>query len=152
MTLFATDDGLILVPEGSSCRARVGALDYLFRESTEESVRTHYLTGRKFVQSHFAPRYKLVNDDNFNNDAIADLIQEIPLHWMYYYIVNRLRVNLTQSDLVHPQTRRIIRKHLERRFGSLSNSAIKAGAILFGESTSEYQKGSEEDDRFAEMR
>ena len=151
MTLFATDDGLILTEEGAACRARAGNLNYLFRDSTEQRVRTDYLRSREFTQSRLAPRWRSVNDDQFNSDARADLIQEITLHWMYYYIVNGFPVNLTDDDLAHPQTRRIIRKHVERRFDSLTACAITVGAILFGVTDVDFQKGIEGDDRFAEM-
>lgn len=53
MPPFDTDDGLVLTEEGSSCRARGGALNYLFRNSTEERVRTDYLRSRDFACCHF---------------------------------------------------------------------------------------------------
>lgn len=58
---------------------------------------------------------------------------------------------MTKSDISHPQTRRIIRTHMERHFGDSTDKAIKAGAILFDVSVNEFKRGIEGDDRFAEM-
>jgi hypothetical protein len=151
MPLFATNDGLILTDEGSSCRARAGALNYLFRDSTEARIRTDYLRSREFVHSVIAPRRQKLVGVTVESDALEDLIQEITLHWMYFYIVNGFKVSLSSGDVAHPQTRRVIRKHIERLFGS-SAEAIQAGSVLYGVSAEEYKKGIQGDDHFDGMR
>ena len=83
--------------------------------------------------------------------VLEDLIQEITLHWMYYYIVNGFQVAVSDSDLGHPQTRRIIRKHVERLFDGLTDAAIIAGGALFGVRAGDFRKGIEADDRWDEM-
>jgi hypothetical protein len=151
MPLFDTDDGLILTEEGSSCRARAGSLNYLFRNSTEGRVRTDYLLSRDFVRSRIGPRCNSLKMGFQAPGEGEDLVQEITLHWMYYYIVNGFRVAVSDSDIAHPQTRRIIRKHVERLFGGPTDRAISAGGVLFGVSADDFKKGIEADDRFAEM-
>jgi len=151
MPLFDTDDGLLLTEEGSSCRAKVGVLNYLFRNSTEERVRKDYLRSRDFVCSRIGPRWSALNANDQAIGGLEDLVQEIALHWMYYYIVNGFHVAVSDSDIAHPQTRRIIRKHVERLFGGLTGGAILAGGVLFGVSADDFKKGIEGDDRFAEM-
>jgi hypothetical protein len=151
MPLFATDDGLILTGERSSCRARAGALNYLFRDSTEARVRADYLRSRDFVRSVIVPRSQRLSGCTFVSNALEDLIQEITLHWMYFYIVNSFKVAVSSGDIAHPQTRRVIRKHVERIFGS-SAEAIQVGSVLFGVSADHYKKGIEGDDYLDEIR
>jgi hypothetical protein len=151
MPLFATDDGLILTGEGSLCRARAGSLNYLFRNSSEERVRTDYLRSRDFVRSRIGPRWNALKTDGQTPGGLEELVQEVTLHWMYYYIVNGLEVAVSDSDVAHPQTRRIIRKHVERLYGGLTDRAVGAGGVLFGVTAEDFKKGIEGDDRFAEM-
>ena len=151
MPLFDTDDGVVLMEEGSSCRARAGTFNYLFRNSTRERVRTDYLRSRNFVGSRIGPRWNTLNTHGQTPNGLEELVQEITLHWMYYYSVNRLQVAVSDSDIAHPQTRRIIRKHVERHFGELTERAMLAGGVLFGVSDEDFKKGIEADARFAEM-
>ncbi len=151
MPIFATDDGLILTEEGSSCRARAGSLNYLFRNSTEERVRTDYVRSREFVRSRISPRWHSLSGIDQISDDLEDLVQEITLHWMYYYIVNGFSVAVSDANVAHPETRRIIRKHVERVFEGLTDRAIVLGGVLFGVSSEDFKKGIEGDDRFAEM-
>ena len=151
MPLFATDDGLVLTEEGSSCRARAGALNYLFRNSTEDRVRADYRRSREYVRSRIGPRWRGLTIEDRVPEGLEDLVQEITLHWMYYYIVNGFQVAVSDADVAHPQTRRIIRKHVERLFSGLTGRAISAGGVLFGVSSDEFKKGIEGDDRFAEI-
>lgn len=88
MSLFGTDDGLILTEEGASCRARAGSLNFLFRNSTEERVRKDYLRSRDIVRSRIEGRWKSNRMDIPSAEALEEMAQEITLHWMYYYIVN----------------------------------------------------------------
>lgn len=151
MPIFATDDGLILTQEGSSCRARAGSLNYLFRNSTEDRVRTDYVRSREFVHSRISPRWHALSGSEQISDGLEDLVQEIALHWMYYYIVNSFSVAVSDADVAHPQTRRIVRKHMEGAFGGLTDRAIVAGGVLFGVSSEDFKKGIEGDDRFEDM-
>jgi len=103
------------------------------------------------VRSAIAHRCQKLVDVTFDNDALENLIQEIALHWMYYYIVNGFKVAISSGDVAHPQTRRIIRKHVERFLGS-GEDTFKAGSVLFGVSAEEYKKGLQGDDYYDEMR
>ncbi|HLH53120.1 MAG TPA: hypothetical protein VKY92_05840 [Verrucomicrobiae bacterium] len=151
MPLFDTVDGLVLMEEGSSCRARAGALNYLFRNSTEARVTTDYLRTRNFVGSRIGPRWDALKTHTQTPNGLEELVQEITLHWMYHYIVNGLQVAVSDSDIAHPQTRRIIRKHVDRIFGELTERAMLAGGVLFDVSADDFKKGIEGDDRFSEM-
>lgn len=151
MPLFDTTDGLILTQEGTSVRARAGTLNYLFRDSTSERIAETYGASVAFVRGYFQPRWQSYTKTTLEEDAFEDLTQEIALHWMHYYIVNGLAVRLTISDVRHPQTNRIVRKHASKQLGDDSSDAISFASHFLSMSQADFKKWMEGDDYFASI-
>lgn len=105
MPLFNTDDGLTVTQEGKNVRATAGPLNYLFVDSDKDNIVSTY---RKFVamaRDYFGPRWRSVRGANISAEDFNDLTQEVTLHWMYFYVINRLPVEIANTDWGHGQQR-----------------------------------------------
>ena len=148
MPVFDTADGLGVRQEGRNARATSGRLNYLFVESDRDAVIATY---RRFVaraRDYFARRWKSFCGPNVDPDDFSDLTKEATLHWMYFYIINRKPVQITDADWEHPQTRRIIQSVVERRFPPGSHEATVLCAHLMGLSRDGYLKWREGNELF----
>jgi hypothetical protein len=118
-----TLDGLILTQEGNCVRARSGRKNFLFRNRTPKAVRAEYEECFNKVRDVFRPRTEstlcLVS-----TEELDDLTQDVALYWMYFYIINRLRVKVTDDNLAHPETNGIVWHYVRRKYGySISDYA-----------------------------
>ena len=104
MSLFDTNDGLILTEEGNNTRAIAGSNNCLFGNRDRKSVLADYLKMAQFVRSYFDGAIERINSTSFGKQEFEDLTQTIVLHNMYFYIVNQMDVKLDAEDLKHPQT------------------------------------------------
>ena len=104
MPLFDTEDGLILTQEGTSARARCGRLNFLFRDRSIEAVLREYQESVGRVRSRLSPRRSPLSFEEVTEQEYTDLTQEMALHWMYFYIINRMAVDVTNADMDHPQS------------------------------------------------
>lgn len=148
---LSTDDGLLLQQEGNACRAKTSVLDYLFRDTAKESLFSAYLRSRYAVALRMKPRWEAVSSRFKMRVGPEALIQELTLHWLYYGVTNGLGASVSDEQLAHPQTRRIIVKHLDGIFGGMDENALLAGAMLFGSSFHDFREASLSDRRFSEM-
>jgi hypothetical protein len=140
MSLFDTDDGLSVRQEGRNARASVGRRSYLFVESDRDTVIATYLRFVSRARDYFGRRWQSFSGSNIDADDFSDLTQEATLHWMYFYIINRKPVQITDADWEHPQTRQIIQSVVERRFPPGSHEATDLCAHLMGLSRDGYLK------------
>jgi len=148
MPHFETDDGLTVTEEGSNARARAGGRSYLFADSDAASVLATYTSFVDQARETFSPRWRAVNGANIDAAEFSDLTQRATLHWMYYYIANRLPVEITEADWKHPQTLRIVQEIVKRRFGNESEEAIALCAHLTGMSRAGYRRRKKGDELF----
>jgi hypothetical protein len=139
MALFDTDDGLIVTQEGSSARARCGRLNFLFRDRTVDAVLREYEESVERVRLRFGPRQELCAG-RISNEELEDLSMEIALHWMYFYIVNRFRVAVSDSDLAHPQTNDIVWRFLRRKYGDNSPEVGELAPVLLDMTQQEFER------------
>jgi hypothetical protein len=148
MPLFDTDDGLIVRQEGRNSRATSGRLDFLFVASERNTVLSTYTKFVTVARDYFAPRWQSFPGPNLDTDDFHDLTQEATLHWMYFYILNRTPVEITDADWQHPQTRRIIQGVVERRFSPNSPEATALCAHFMGLSSTDYLRWRAGDELF----
>jgi hypothetical protein len=148
MPVFDTDDGLSIRQEGRNSRATSGRLNFLFVESDRDAVLATYTRFVARARDYFARRWRSFRGPNIDADDFTDLTQEATLHWMYFYIINRMPVQITETDWEHPQTRRIIQAIVERRFSPGSHEAIVLCAHLMGLSRDGYLRWREGDELF----
>lgn len=66
----------------------------------------------------------------FEESELILIKQKIILHWMYFYIVNKMKVKINASDLKHPQTWNIVRNISEEKFGKSKISDIIAANTI----------------------
>lgn len=149
MPLFDTDDGLTVVQEGRNARATAGPLNYLFRDSDRAAVIATYTKYIAQARAFFGRRWRSVSGVNIDDTEFGDLTQQATLHWMYYYIVNGLPVWITESDWEHPQTHRIVRAIVTRRFPVSSEQGIMLCAHLTGLSRDGFLKWQIGDELFS---
>lgn len=131
MVVSDTDDGLLVTQEGTSARARRGRLNFLFRERSTDVLLGEYRESIARVRSRFHPRSRMCSNE-ISDEEFANFTQEIALHWMYFYIINRLPVNVTDADLNHPQTKDIIWSFLRRKYGEESKQVPVLASALTG--------------------
>jgi hypothetical protein len=135
--------------EGINVRIQKGNLNYLFGNiSNDEFIRSYEKQG-ELVDDYF----KKIFDNNkieMDDDEIDYLIIDITLHWMYFYNVNRKKIIVKISDLKHPQTRRLIKEHLQNIYDNESKIDELAKKIM-NVSEKEYRKWCEYEKMFSEM-
>lgn len=131
METCETDDGVTFTREGERTRARAEALNYLFAIAEPEVARDTYLQALATVLAHFRPRWEAHATDKVPDGALAAFAREVTLNAMYLYVVNGAPVEITQRDLDHPQTRRILRAHAKKymRAGTKGELAFCAGVL-----------------------
>lgn len=140
MSLFDTDDGLLLTEEGTSVRARCGRLNFLFRDRSTDAVLGEYRESVGRVRRRFRPRRARLSPAEMTDEEFADLTQEIALHWMYFYIVNRMPVDVTDADMDHPQSRHIIWSFVCRKYGDKSPDVPRLASALTGMSQTAFEQ------------
>lgn len=140
MPLFDTDDGLIVTQEGSSARARCGRLNFLFRDRSTDAVIREYRESVDRVRSRFSARRARLFSGEMTDEEFTDLTQEIALYWMYFYIVNRMPVDVTAADMDHPQSKHIIWSFFCRKHGDDSPEVLRPASVLSGMSQSDFEQ------------
>jgi hypothetical protein len=146
MPLFDTHDGLIVRQEGTSTRATSGNLNFLFANSTPDSIIKVYADNVASATELFGKRWRSFNGPNIDEDDFRYLTQKTTLRSMYFYIVNRMPVKITEADWNHPAAREIVQEVVERRFPRCTKEATSLCAHLMALSEKEYlgwQKGHE---------
>ena len=132
MALFDADDGLKVHREGQNARAIVGGREYLFGDSDPADIIAIYARCGAQARQYFEGRWRSAQGVNLDAADFGRLTQEATLHWMYYYIVNHLPVQITDGDWDHPQSWRIIQRVVAERFGPDSEESIGLCAQLMG--------------------
>src|SRR5580658_5534412 len=79
MPLFDTDDGLTVHREGSSTRARSGNLNFLFRDSTPETIIETYIQFVAAAREFFGKRRHSFKGPNIAEDDFRYLTQKTTL-------------------------------------------------------------------------
>ena len=137
--------------EGSSVRAIAGRLNFLFLRSSTEVIRTTYTRVEAEAREHFATRCASQHGPDIPDEVLQDILQESTLHWMYFYINNRLAVPVMAAEWDHPQTRHIIQKAVERAVPPESQEASAICARLMGISVDAYREWREDYESFLRM-
>jgi hypothetical protein len=83
-----------------------------------------------------------------SSPLVDRIAREATFHWLYYYSVNRLPLEVLASDWEHTQTWRIIQQLVEERHPARSPEAIDACARLMGISGPEYLRWSDANELF----
>jgi hypothetical protein len=118
-----TLDGLILTQEGNCVRARSARKNFLFRNRTPKAIRAEYEECINKVRDAFRPRAESTLG-LVSKEELDDLTQDIALYWMYFYIINRLRVKITDDNLAHQETKSHVWNYARRKYGySISDYA-----------------------------
>jgi len=146
------DSAMTFTQEGPNVRVIAGRLNFLFTQSEHAVISAAY--ARHVVQgrAHFAQRL----GGDVLEPALAALVEavarEATLHWMYFYVVNRLAIEITAADWEHPQTRRIICRSVEEKVKPCSAEAAALSARLMGLSVADYQRWRRADEEYVERR
>jgi hypothetical protein len=138
MTTLSTDDSLTVSQEGPHARARAGKLDFLFPDSDAAAIAEAYRSTSAQAHALFFPRWNSHQGPNIDAASFGAMIQEAALNWMYFYIANRLPLEVAGRDWEHPQTRRVIKAMVERSFPPGSEAATNLCAQLMGISRDDY--------------
>jgi len=138
MSLPDADDSLTVRQEGRNVRATAGRLNFLFRDSDRDTIANLYARLAAQARAYFAPRWASHHATNIGASAFRDLIQEVTLHWMYFFVNNGKPVEISDADWEHPQTRRILQAVVERDLLPASEQAAELCAHLMGVSQEEY--------------
>ena len=138
MTAFSTGDGVTVSQEGPHARARAGRLDFLFLDSEAAAVAETYRAMSARAKERFLPRWSSHQGPNIDAVGFGEMIQEITLDWLYFYIANRLAPEVTDRDWDHPRSRRVIKSVVETTLLPGSDAAIHLCAQLMGISREDY--------------
>lgn len=148
MAIKDNDEGLTLHQEGPNVRAVAEALDILFPKSEREAITRAYNDWRPKVLSWFENRWREHTGANIAEADLAGIVREVTLHWMGFCVMHRMPVQMGDAERDQPQTRRIIRAAVERRFARGSEEATALCAQLMGISREAYLKWAQADESF----
>lgn len=151
MPIEDSEQGLIIRQEGPNVRALSGSLNILFPKSQRDAVLSTYREWEPKVRAHFEPRWKEYSGATLTEAEFRALVREITLHWMGYFVMQRIPVEIAAEHLDHPQTRRIIRAAVEQRFPRGSDQAVALCAQLTGLTADQFRKWAEADESFLGM-
>ena len=147
MPLFDTDDGLVVTQEGRDARARMADQSFVFNGCDKARIVAIYKDAVADARKVFEPRWAAVRGPNLHATELANLLQEVTLHWMQLYLGNRLPAQMTAADWAHPRTLRLIEKHVGRSWPPGSKEAIALCAALADLSPESWSKWKAADER-----
>ena len=142
------DNRIKLTVTGANTRFRCDDQNVLFVDSTPAQVRERYDESVGFVRQQMAAWWQNADDDSLTESEFGRMTQEIALHYMYFYTINSLPVEIDISDLNGPQTKRIIQTFAESKYGRKSDRAFELAACLAGVSLREFKQWSKDFERF----
>jgi hypothetical protein len=142
---------IIISPETANVRVRSGRLNFLFPNTTSNEIDSLYRENVQKARAYFGLRWSESAPPQLSDQEFEFFTREVTLHWLYFYVINRLPPVIRRTDWDHPQSRRIVTSNVFERFGPDSEESIMAGAQLIGISAHAYRDWLEGDGRFAEM-
>lgn len=140
--------GLSVRREGQHTRVSSERINVLFIESEPDFIIGAY---SKFVDSargHFRPLWASYRGANIDEADLDELTQRAALDSLYFFVVNKVPLQIFDREWQSAQTRRIVRACVERRFREGSAEATDLCAHLMGFSPEEYLCWREGDDRY----
>jgi hypothetical protein len=130
---------LTFFPEKPNLRVRCKSINILFRDITEKEFIPLYDKSINFVRSYFKKDRVMRIHPGIKEDVYMRFTREIALHWMYYYIINGLKVRVTKDDLEHPQTYQIA-MGLSEKLSKNGSKAHRIAAEILGIGLEEYER------------
>jgi hypothetical protein len=124
--------------EGNNVRVLAGDGNYLFVSSKRTNILKTYATFAAQARKYFKPRWQGTAREHLDAEGFLEFTREATLHHMYFYVVNRMQVTITDSDWEHPSTWRIIQDTVEKRLAPKSARAAALCAQLMGITIAEY--------------
>jgi hypothetical protein len=142
---------LKVLREGSATRITAGRLNVLFPASDPSEIRDAYHRLLLETERRFTPRWKDFAGVSIADAAFFEIVQEITLHWMYFYVLHQLPLQIHEADWDHPQTRRILQAGVRRSLPGDAGTQARLSAHLMGLSVAEFLSWREADDAFLSM-
>ncbi|HSB89904.1 MAG TPA: hypothetical protein VLD63_07765 [Anaerolineales bacterium] len=142
---------LQVLREGSGTRITAGRLNFLFPDSEAGEISDAYHRLIVETERRFTPRWKAFAGVSIGEAPFLEIVQEITLHWMYFYALHQLPLEIQEADWDHPQTRRILQGGVRRHLPGDAEAQARLSAHLMGLSIAEYLKWHEVDDAFLSM-
>jgi len=87
----------------------------------------------------FKPRKIKNKIFSLNEEEIEALMEEIIIHWMFYYTVNNLKIKIIRDDFIHSQTKWIVYNFLQKKYGKETNEILKFGSKIMRLDLKEYK-------------
>ena len=87
----------------------------------------------------FKPKIICKKKFSLNEDEKELLVEEIIIHWMFYYNVNDLKIKVLRTDFIHPQTIWIVNSLLNKKYREKNIEILKFGAKIMRLKFKEYQ-------------
>ncbi|MCE9554733.1 MAG: hypothetical protein K8T91_15360, partial [Planctomycetes bacterium] len=124
---------------------------YLFNCNNADELLRYYCECYQKVQLNFSPLDSRGKERGFGVNEQAAIRQTIALHWMYFYLVNSLPVELTADDLAHPDTWQFVIIASESKYGRGTPQAIRIAAHVLGTTALQVQNCIDAEEHFSSI-
>lgn len=135
-----TYDGLTLTKEGAHLRVENDELNYLFVNRSRSAFLREYRESVDRVRSRLGARRALLSPEEMTDKEFADVTQELTLRAMFFYVVNRMEVDVTEADSDHTQSTHVIWTFFCRKYGERSPDIPRLTSTLSGMSETEFEQ------------
>ena len=124
--------------EGDKLRVKNQNVNCLFSNLITETFETIYNDFIQHLNLNFLPvniegkLYQLTIDEQ------KYLVQTIITSWIYFYLINNMRVKVKRSDFTHPYMVDYLLRVLDKKFGIDTNISLTIGASILRQDFKEY--------------
>lgn len=148
MSASTNIDGLSVRREGRHTRVSSDRINVLFVDSEPDFIIAAYAKVFDSARTHFRPLWASYRGPNIDEADLAELTQRATLDSMYFFVVNKVPLQVFDLEWHSAQTRRIVRESVERRFPAESREAADLCAHLMDLSPEEYLRWREGDELY----
>lgn len=125
--------------EGDHLRVQNQHVNVLYRHLTSAAFDKSYNKFLRYLNLDFEPLVVCKTAYGLTELEQAQLVAQIITHWIYFYTINNLPIQVTRADFVHPQTLDYVMRMLDKKFGRNSRIAFALGAKILRRDLADYR-------------
>lgn len=128
-----------IVAEGENLRVKNDHVNCLFKHLTFEEFDAIYNKFHKSLHLDFSPINVGNKSYSLSEKEQHYLIQNIITHWIYFYSINGLKIEVKKSDFEHPYMIDQLLFILDKKYGVDTNESLKLGARILRQKEDSYK-------------
>lgn len=120
--------GIRIASEGKYVRVTIADRTLRFSNTNPEQFLCDYRACLSAIKLNFEPAVQESNILMFSDLEREELMSDVALHWMRFHLTVGNSVQISPSDLSHPQTWDIVLTKAEEKYGKQSAEAMALAA------------------------